>query len=135
MKCGIVVAHIWVFTVCQNTPFKGFHYTKGKLRKVITKLKVGANMGGLAYLVKLKNYVKNIQTVSHDFRQNCDCLAHCGRETTKRVPWQTVKTQMKCCILQHFIRVCTVLEDKNDLQRKRNIFFIYFFFGGVWGGL
>ena len=45
--------------------------------------------------------------------------AHCGPETHKRVPCQTVKTLMKCCKMQHFIRVCTVWKDKNDQKRKR----------------
>ena len=31
--------------------------------------------------------------------------------------WQTVKTWVKCCIWQHFIRVCTVCKKK-----KKNIF-------------
>ena len=38
--------------------------------------------------------------------------------------WQTMKTEMKCRIMRHFIRVCTVSEDKIDLQRKKyNILF------------
>ena len=37
---------------------------------------------------------------------------------------QTVKTQMKCSILLHFIWVYTVCKGKNDLQtNKYNIFF------------
>ena len=32
----------------------------------------------------------------------------CILETPKRELWQTVKTQMKCSIMLHFIRVCTV---------------------------
>ena len=31
------------------------------------------------------------------------CAALCGPETPKCVLWQTVRTQMKCCIVQHFI--------------------------------
>ena len=38
---------------------------------------------------------------------------------TKRVLWQTVYTQMKCRIMRHFIRVCTVYQDKIELQRKK----------------
>ena len=38
--------------------------------------------------------------------------------TPKRVSSQTVKTQMKCSIMLHFIRVCTVCSDKINLQRK-----------------
>ena len=32
---------------------------------------------------------------------------------------QTMKTQMKCRMMWHFIRVCTVCLDKIDLQRKK----------------
>ena len=43
----------------------------------------------------------------------------------KQVLWQTVKTQMKCCIRQHFIRVCTVCyKDKNNLQGQKKHHFI-----------
>ena len=42
--------------------------------------------------------------------------------TPKCVLWQTVKTQMKCRIMRHFIRVCTVCEEKIDLQNRYNIF-------------
>ena len=48
---------------------------------------------------------------------------HWRPETSKRILWQTVKTQMKCRIRRHFIRVCTVCYDKIDLQRKNcNLF-------------
>ena len=33
---------------------------------------------------------------------------NCRQKTPKRVLCQTVKTQMKCHITQHFIRVCAV---------------------------
>ena len=46
-------------------------------------------------------------------------LTLCVLKTLKLVLWQTVKTQMKCHIMWHFIRVCTVCEDKIDLQRKK----------------
>ena len=39
----------------------------------------------------------------------------------KCVLLQTVKTQMKCSIMQHFTRVCTVCLDQIDLQRKKYI--------------
>ena len=29
---------------------------------------------------------------------------------------------MKCCMMQHFIRVCTICLDKNDLQRKKHFY-------------
>ena len=44
-------------------------------------------------------------------------------DTPKQVLLQTVKTQMKCCIMQHFIRVCTICNDKINLQRKKYNFF------------
>ena len=50
------------------------------------------------------------------------CETFCIMETPEGVLWQTVKTEMKCRIKQHFIRVCTVCKDKNDLQRKKYIF-------------
>ena len=45
------------------------------------------------------------------YQLNICLLALCILETPKRVLWQTVKTQMKCSIMLHFIRVCTVLFD------------------------
>ena len=39
--------------------------------------------------------------------------------TPKCVLWQTVKTQMKCHIKWHFIRVYTISWDKNDLQWEK----------------
>ena len=45
------------------------------------------------------------------------------RETPKRVLLQTVKTQMKCRIMRHFIRVYPVCKGRKDLQTKEyNIF-------------
>ena len=43
-------------------------------------------------------------------------LALCIRETPNQVLLQTVKTQMKCRVMLHFIRVYTVCKDKKDLQ-------------------
>ena len=37
-----------------------------------------------------------------------DYINPCGPGTPKQVLWQTVKTQMKCRIIPHFIRVYTV---------------------------
>ena len=37
---------------------------------------------------------------------------------------QTVKTQMKCHIMWHFIWVCTVCKNKINLQWKKYIFFL-----------
>ena len=41
------------------------------------------------------------------------------RKPLNRPSWQTVKIQMKCCIMQHFIRVSTVCSAKIYLQRKK----------------
>ena len=47
----------------------------------------------------------------------------CIGETPKKVLLQTVKTQMKCRLVWHFIRVYTVCKGKKDLQTKEyNIF-------------
>ena len=48
-------------------------------------------------------------------------LSLCRLETPKRVLWQTAKTQMKCHIMWHFIRVCNVCKDKIDFQRKKSL--------------
>ena len=51
-------------------------------------------------------------------------LTLCIRETPKRVVLITVKTKMKCRMMQHFTRVYTVCKAKKDLQTKEyNIFF------------
>ena len=42
----------------------------------------------------------------------------------KCILWQTVKTQIKCRIMQHFIRVWTICQDKNNLQRKKIQFYL-----------
>ena len=42
-------------------------------------------------------------------------LGHCILETPKQVLWQTVKTQMKCSIMLHFIRVYTFCYGQNKL--------------------
>ena len=40
-------------------------------------------------------------------------------QTHKRILWQAVKAQMKCCLKRHFIRACTVCQDKIYLQRMK----------------
>ena len=42
-------------------------------------------------------------------------------ETRKQVLWQTVKTQMKCHIRWHFIRVSTICLDKYNFQGQKYI--------------
>ena len=53
-------------------------------------------------------------------------LTLCIRETPKRVLLQTVKTQMKCSIMLHFIRVYTVCKGKKRFSDKRIHFFFKF---------
>ena len=52
------------------------------------------------------------------------CVLNLWRlESPKRVLWQTVKTQMKCCTMRHLTRVCTVCKDLINLRRNKiNIF-------------
>ena len=50
-------------------------------------------------------------------------LSFVFEETPRCVLWQTVKTQMKCSMMLHFIRVYTVCIGKKDLQTKYNFFF------------
>ena len=49
-------------------------------------------------------------------------LTFCLRQTCKLVLWQTVKTQVKCSIMLHFIRIYTVCKGKRDLQTKESKF-------------
>ena len=46
-------------------------------------------------------------------------LTCCKLETLLQVLWQAVKTLMKCSIVLHFIRVCAVCLDKNNLQGQK----------------
>ena len=46
----------------------------------------------------------------------------CIRETPKRVLLHTVKTQMKCSIMMHFIGVYTVCKVKKFFRQKKYIF-------------
>ena len=57
-------------------------------------------------------------------KETIHSLTLCIPETNKQVILQTVKIQMKCKIMLHFIRVYTVCKGKKDLQTKEyNIFF------------
>ena len=47
----------------------------------------------------------------------------CIRITPRRVLLQTVKTQTKCSIMLHFIRVYTVCKSKNYLQQNKPLIF------------
>ena len=40
-------------------------------------------------------------------------------DSGKQVNWKTVKTQMKCCLRRHFIRICTFSKIKT-IFRDRN---------------
>ena len=48
-------------------------------------------------------------------------LTLCILETPKWVLWLIVKSQMKCSIMLHYIRVCTVSLDLNNLQGQKYI--------------
>ena len=48
----------------------------------------------------------------------------CVQEVAKQVLFQTVKTQMKCSIKLHFIRVYTVFKGKKDFQTKECFIFL-----------
>ena len=52
----------------------------------------------------------------------CGYSTLCIWETPKWVLLQTVKTQMKCHTMQHFIRAYTVCKGKKDLQTKIQYF-------------
>ena len=51
-------------------------------------------------------------------------LTLCIWGTRKWVLMQTVKTQMKCSIMLHFIRVYTVCKGKKDIKTKNTFFVI-----------
>ena len=53
-------------------------------------------------------------------------LTLCIQETPKLVLFQLVKTQMKCSIMLHFIRVYSVCKGKKDLQTKKYNTYIFF---------
>ena len=53
-------------------------------------------------------------------------LTLCIREAPKWVLLQTVKTEMKCSIMLHLIRVYTVCKGKKDLQTKEYNIFLKF---------
>ena len=56
--------------------------------------------------------------MSHD-----NCHNPLYSRTPKQVLLQTVKTQMKCSIMLHFIRVYTVFKDKKKIFRQKNTIF------------
>ena len=53
---------------------------------------------------------------SFTFMMNLSCLIFYVLVTPKCIRFQKERTQMKCCIKQHFIRVCTVCLEKHDLK-------------------
>ena len=62
----------------------------------------------LSILSKLPNLVVDVVFSTE--------LTLCILETLKLVLWQSVKTQMKCCKMQHFIRFCPICLDKINLE-------------------
>ena len=64
------------------------------------------------------------QTIDREIvRSHSFYLTHCIGETPKRVFLHTVKTQMKCSMMLHFIRVDTVCKGKKHLQTKKDNFY------------
>ena len=61
-------------------------------------------------------------------------LAHLRPETAKGVLLQRGKPQMKCHIMRHFVRACTVCLAKIDLQRNKYIFLIIIFYHSIYTG-
>ena len=56
-----------------------------------------------------QNVVRHHQNIVRHPQNVVDkVLTFCILKTPKMVLWQTVKIQMKCSIMLHFIRICTV---------------------------
>ena len=49
---------------------------------------------------------------------------HCRPEALKWAFWQPVKTQMKCRIMRHFIRVCTVSRTNRPSEKEIQYFMV-----------
>ena len=62
--------------------------------------------------VSLSHSYKNMKSFS-------PCITPCFWKTPKRLLLQTVKTQMKCSIMLHFIRVYTFCKGMKNLQTKQ----------------
>ena len=67
----------------------------------------------LIVIPSLKSTIPKLSSLSEHSGFNLNPF-HSG--SGKQVLWQTVKTQMKCCIVPHFIRVCTVYYSQPSLQ-------------------
>ena len=72
----------------------------------------------LLQILTLVAMEKPPSTAAEDIRNEKVKLTLCICETLKRVLLQTVKTQMKCSIMLHFIRLYTVCQGKKDLKTK-----------------
>ena len=66
---------------------------------------------GICYDKLMKNCFKDCSQSRPSALMVYFALTLCILETPKQVFWQTVKTLMKCSIMLHFIRVCTVCKD------------------------
>ena len=74
-------------------------------------------------LLVSKGLIDNISSLMHYFLYKFllfFILTLCSLETHKWVLWQKVKTQMKWGSMGHFIRVCTVCQDRIDRFRETN---------------
>ena len=105
MKCSMLLHNmlhfIWIFTVCKST------------RLGFSSIQKGYEL----MLHKLAHKTLNVPDKG-TYRLIKHFLTLCIPENSKRVLLQTAKTQMKCSIILHFIRVFTVCKGKKHLQTK-----------------
>ena len=66
-----------------------------------------------------------IEEKNHILNKNNSILTLCGPETPKQVLWQTVKTQMKCCLSSISSRFA-LFADAKSIFREKNTFFVKF---------
>ena len=84
---------------------------------------LGIKLSGFANLplMKYKFFVSldEINVIFTLQKFECPLYNLCILESPKWLLWPTVKTQMKCHRMWHFIRVCTVCKDKKYIQRNK----------------
>ena len=97
-------------------------FVKSTLKMCITEHKVLTQLHFVFFIPLIHSYLKgtlpiekklfsldsNNQTFDDLFHNNIIHLSFVDQKPPMGVHRQAVKTQMKCCIMQHFIRVCTV---------------------------
>ena len=107
---------IWVCTVCLCP-------TKRMLGLYGLKMNFEKHLKALLFFL-LQSNMTNAKCICSIFC-TLDMVVHltlCIQETPKQVILQTVKTQMKCSMMLHFIRVYTVCEGKKNFRQKKTIF-------------